>query len=368
MDSEKSLIENDNNINSTRRSDTRLVVAIILLISLSVAALAIVYRVFMSGFDTATAGNKYDQYYVMISNNRKSSFMQNVYEGAYQTGVEQDICVDLLGDNLPADYTEEDLLKIAISSEVDGIIIDANETEEMTELIDEAVEAGIPVVTLVNDNTKSRRCSFVGIGGYEIGREYGGQVNQIIKEIRRDYFMSSDDKKEDDIAIVDVAILVNSIETSTSQNVIISGITDTILSQNTSETSANVDIVAVDNSNAFSVEESIRDLFTNGNVPEVIICLDELSTTCVYQAVIDYNVVGKVNILGYYRSDTICNAIDREVIHSTISVDTNQLGRYCVNALKDYNDLGATSQYYTGDVTLINRSNVNDYLNKEDEK
>lgn len=351
----------------TKDSNSYLLTAILVLAVLTIAMLVLVYKVFMSGFSTDAVVNSYDEYYVMITDNSRSSFMQNVYEGAYEAGLEKDIYVDLLGTNLPSDYTDEDLIRIAISSEVDGIIIDANETEEMTELIDEAVEAGIPVVTLINDNTKSKRCSFVGIGGYEIGREYGGQVNQIIKELRRDYYMSSEERTEDDIAVVDVAILVNSPDTSASQNIIIAGITETIQNNNTSETSANISIVAVDNSNAFSVEESIRDIFTQDNVPEVIICLDELSTTCVYQAVIDYNVVGKVNILGYYRSDIIANGIDREVIHSTISVDTEQLGEYCVNALKDYNDLGATSQYYTGDVTLINRSNVHEYLNKEDE-
>lgn len=348
-------------------SSTTLLVAILVLSVLTIGMFIVVYNVFMRGLTTVSSGNIYDEYYVMITDNSRSSFMQNVYEGAYDAGIEKNIYVDLLGNNLPSDYSNEDLIKIAISSEVDGIIINANETEEMTTLIDEAVDAGIPVVTLVNDNTKSKRCSFVGIGGYEIGREYGGQVNQIMKEMRREYFMSAEESTEEEIAVVDVAILVNSPDTSASQNVIISGIVDTIQAGNNSETSANVDIVAVDNSNAFSVEESIRDIFTKENIPEVIICLDELSTTCVYQAVIDYNVVGKVNILGYYQSDIIANGIDREVIHSTISVDTKQLGEYCVNALKDYNDYGATSQYYTGDVTLINRSNVQEYLNKEDE-
>ena len=179
--------------------------------------------------------------------------------------------------------------------------------------------------------------------------------------------MSTRDTREEEIASIDVAILINANSNSSSQNIIISGIRETIEENNSNQsTSANIEIISVDNSSTFSVEESIRDIFIDNKRPDVIVCLDELTTTCVYQAVVDYNVVGKVNILGYYDSDTIVNAIDRGVIYSSIAVDTNQLGAYCVEALKDYNELGATSQYFTGDITLINRSNIAEYLNKED--
>ena len=57
----------------------------------------------------------------------------------------------------------EDLMRIAISSGVDGIFVEADESEELTELIDEAVDRDIPVVTLYGDNTHSKRCSFVAV-------------------------------------------------------------------------------------------------------------------------------------------------------------------------------------------------------------
>ena len=121
-------------------------------------------------------------------------------------------------------------------------------------------------------------------------------------------------------------------------------------------------LVSVDDTNAFSVEESIRDIFMEEELPDIIICLNELNTTCVYQAVVDYNKVGKVYILGYYDSETIINAIDRNVIYATVSIDTDQMGRYCVDALSEYHELGYTSQYFTADIELIKKSNVHKYL------
>lgn len=337
-------------------------IMMLVFVAASIFVLFFVYRAYMGRFRSVTTYDTYDEYYVMISNNRKSSLIQNVYEQARKVGLDKGVYVDLLGDNLSSDYNEADLMKIAIASEVNGIIIDADESEEMTKLINQATELGIPVVTLINDNTQSERCSYIGIGGYEIGREYGAQISKIVEE-RMEVEEQSEEENVHALMPIEVAVLVNSNDNSTSQNVIISGITETLESnREVLSTPVNLRIIAVNNSNAFSVEESVRDIFVDGDLPAIIVCLDELTTTCVYQAVVDYNIVGNVDILGYYDSDTIINAINRNVIYSTIAIDSEKLGNYCVNALKDYNELGATSQYYTGDITLIDKSNVAQYL------
>ena len=75
-------------------------------------------------------------------------------------------------------------------------------------------------------------------------------------------------------------------------------------------------------------------------------------------------------MLGYHDSPAILNAIDRSVIEATISIDTEQLGSSCVEALSEYIEHGLTSQYITADSLLIDTSNVSKYLKKEvqDEK
>ena len=63
-------------------------------------------------------------------------------------------------------------------------------------------------------------------------------------------------------------------------------------------------------------------------------------------------------------------AIERNVIYATVSVDTMQMGKYCVDALTEYHELGYTSQYFTTDITLIYKDNVSEYLGggNEDEE
>ena len=42
------------------------------------------------------------------------------------------------------------------------------------------------------------------------------------------------------------------------------------------------------------------------------------------------------------------------------------MGQYCIEALSDYYDYGNTSEYFTADITLINKGNVAEYLQKEE--
>ncbi len=324
---------------------------------------SLLFRFYMKNFRTKQESNEYGRYYVMITDNYKSDFWQSVYKGALDAAKEQGIYVELLGQNISGEYSCEELMRIAIASRVDGIIVYANETDEMTELIDEATQKDIPVVTLYNDNTKSTRMSFVGVGSYNIGREYGKQINNIVKEKRRDSIESDNIGQRSPLRI---AVLVNADAGDSGQNIIISAIQDSLRQVNITDAEYAISTVAVDNTNAFAVEESIRDIFLMEDIPDVILCLNELDTVCAYQAVVDFNKVGEVYILGYYDSDSIVSAVDRGVLYATIAIDTKQLGEYSVKALDDYYEYGNTSQYYSADITLISQDNIAEFLKKEE--
>ncbi len=289
---------------------------------------------------------EYDKYYVMITNDKTSEFWKTVYEGARKEGQNNDIYVELLGTNLSAEYSRDELMEIAIRAKVDGIIVEADESPKMTELINEAAEQEIPVVTVLGDNTAAQRKSFIGAASYNLGREYGRQVIELCGNESKN-----------------VLILLSGSVDGPSQTVLLSGIQETIDSEMSEEGIAFIDIKVVDDESTFSAEESIRDIFMNSEqLPDIMICLDEQSAACVYQAVVDYNKVGEVSIIGYYDSPTILRAIERKVVHSTISIDARQMGRFCVEALNEYNETGYVSEYFSVDVTVIDSGNVVDYM------
>lgn len=363
--------KNRENKNNRRNNYKRYLILTIALIMVTMITGTIVFRFYINNFTKERDASRYEQYYVMITGERNDSFYEEVYQGVYEAGLERGCYVDLLDKGFASDYTREDMMRIAIASEVDGIIVAADESDEMTRLIDEAAADGIPVVTLYNDNTKSARCSFVGVGSYDLGREYGRQVLKIAQQLDTALLVKTEDQPgtvvldEDGALSLSVMILVNANAQDSGQNILCSGIQETLESEKPEGMEIELTLMSVDDTNAFSVEESIRDIFRAGNFPDIMVCLNELNTNCVYQAVVDYNKVGEVNILGYYDSDTILRAIDRNVIYATISVDTEQMGKFCVEALTEYHDFGNASQYFMADIVLINKDNVEQYLTRE---
>lgn len=323
-----------------------LCVGIILFMLLVTAGSLIFFKVQTGKMARGMEHEEYENYYVMIVNDRSSEFWKSVYEGAKADGAEHSAYVELLGNNLSMEYTREQLMGIAVRSHVDGIIVEADESDGMTEMIDAAVAEGIPVVTVLGDNTAGERQSFVGVGNYNLGREYGRQVVQLCGKSTKN-----------------VLILMGSGADGTSQSVLYSGIQETVENEMSIEGGAVLDMKTVDVQSRFAAEESIRDIFMSSQkLPDIIICLDDLSTKCVYQAVVDYNKVGEVDIIGSYDSPSILQAIERQVIYSTVSIDTRQMGNYCVGALNEYNELGNVSEYFSVDVTVINYQNVQKYM------
>ncbi|MCQ2532440.1 MAG: substrate-binding domain-containing protein [Saccharofermentans sp.] len=297
----------------------------------------------------------YDKYYVIISDNNQSSFWKSVYEGAYNHGLDNNVYVEDLAATMSDNYSKEELMKIAIASNVDGIMISADDSEEMTELINEAMSRNIPVVTLYNDALNSERISYVGVSNYNIGGEYGRQALSLA---------TTEANNNPDKDVIDVVVLVN--QTPTSGQMMVYSTIQEAFDNDALADKLQLSIEKIDNSNTFTAEETIRDIFINREAPDIIICLSELDTVCVYQAVIDYNKVGMVHILGYYESDSILQGIDRNIIDSTIKVDTTQMGEYCIDALFEYDKVGFTSQYFAVDVEVINKDNIDEYMEVTD--
>ena len=72
--------------------------------------------------------------------------------------------------------------------------------------------------------------------------------------------------------------------------------------------------------------------------------------------------MGQIDIIGYYDSDVILRAIERNVVRSTISIDTAEMGEYCVAALDEYRKNGYVSEYFSVGTNLITMENVKAYL------
>lgn len=324
------------------------VIIFVALISISAGALIILtgmtlYKMRLDNLnvDENLNYNSYKYHYALVSEESDAPFWEAIYDGALDKGKELDIYVERTGCNLSTVYPLKDLMSMAIASRVDGIIIESNGDEEIIELINMADQMGIPVITVLNDEPSSNRKSFVGVNSYNQGQIYGKQVLELINKGKKN-----------------VTVLLNSDSRATSKKMIYSSISEMLAGKDVYVRTTNVNTQTT-----FSSEEDIRNIIRdNQNPTEVLVCLTAIDTRCAYQAVVDYNKVGVIDIIGYYDSELILSAIQKDIIYSTMTIDAKQMGAYCVEALNEYMQTGQVSDYFSVDLYVINKDNINDYL------
>ena len=301
------------------------------------------YRISELGLADSISHQEYTNHYVMISEQADEPFWEAIYQGALDRGKEEDAYIEKLGSDLSVSYSIENLMEIAIASKVDGIILEPNGEEAVTELINKADREGIPVITVLKDEPLSGRKSFVGINPYNQGQAYGEQILEVVKENKNH-----------------VIVLLNSDSKDTSKNILYAGIWDAVGDHNVL-----LEAAKINRQSAFGSEEDIRKIIMDTvNPPDVFVCLTAVDTLCAYQAVVDYNKVGEIEIIGYFDSELIVRAIEKEIIHSTMTIDAKQVGACCVDALTEYREKLRVSNYFPVDITIINQKNIEKYLKK----
>lgn len=290
---------------------------------------------------------EYPRLYAYIAEDPDSQLSNRIYKEISEYAVENDCYVEMTGQNLSTSYSKADRMNIAISSKVDGIILEGDDSKETAELIDKATANGIPVVTVLSDCQTSSRKSFVGLNNFSLGSEYGEEL-AAIGDMNKKYPMN--------------ALILLDGDDGNSDDIIHAAIQQAVTGRLIKLTSA-----VVDTSSPFTSEESVMNILDGlATIPDVIICLNDRTTESAIQCIVEKNLVGKTTILGYYDSDTILKAIDRGSVYATFAIETKTVAKQCVNALNEYNNTGFVSEYNPANYILINRQNVSEYTREDD--
>ncbi|MBQ6322143.1 MAG: substrate-binding domain-containing protein [Lachnospiraceae bacterium] len=278
----------------------------------------------------------------MLISTDRSDLWNTVFEAAGECANEHDAVLDWIGTDAPVAYTIRDCMNIAVSSGVDGIILHREAVDDLTDLIDEAADKGIPVITVLNDDSESRRISFVGMNSYQMGEIYAQQVLESLHE-----------------GTNRVMLLTSLFNDNSSLNLLYSQMLQVI--ENGKEDNQEVILTAhvLNTATSFDAEEGIRDIFIRGEaLPDTIVCMDLTATECVSQALVDYNKVGSVTVIGYYASETVLDAISKGLIRSTLGIDAREIGKVCIEALDEYWTLGRVSNYFNIGLSMITADDV----------
>lgn len=279
----------------------------------------------------------------MIVENPKSTFWQAVYKRGKEEAEKNDAILELKGFDGNDDFDKLDYMKMSIAAQTDGIILEYKGEPGLDKIIDTAVDSGIPVITVMSDAPYTKRQSFVGITEYQLGIAYAEQIcNYVNDDTRR--IMVFQRKNSERI----------------NQSTICAEISKQVIQK-----TGSLDKVRVEEKNllslgTFEVEETVRDIFQREEgPPDIIVCMDEETTECARQALLDYNMAGKVTIIGYYTSESVLEGISKGIIAVTCDISTEQMGCYSVNALTEYLNEGRANAYYNVDIEFVDQEKVN---------
>lgn len=282
---------------------------------------------------------QYKYHYMLIRTGFADEKSGNLYTGAKKAGEDLDILVEDAREMGSREETTAEMMKTAIAAKVDGIILEAEDTPEITALIDEASEQDIPVVTVGRDVPESKRKCFVGIDEKQTGEMFASRI------LRQYYGVK-----------LDVAVLTDSGK-SISQDSVYYHIEQKLCGEE-----ADVRSIEMKGGNAFSADEEIRKLFMSGDeIPDVLVCLNEEDTISVCKAVVDYNMVGKIKIIGYSAREEVVTAIEKIIVDSSVMVNMDEMGDKAVRALYKNRNRKSTKTHITVAPQVIEYINLRQY-------
>ena len=84
-----------------------------------------------------------------------------------------------MGNPVHSAELQAEVVREAIAMEVDGISLSVVDTEMAGVLIEEALEAGIPIITFDSDASETNRMAYIGTDNFAFGRELGKLLEQL---------------------------------------------------------------------------------------------------------------------------------------------------------------------------------------------
>lgn len=290
----------------------------------------------------------YDRHYLFVSSD-ESQMLRDIYERTAEACEAGGAYLEWCGKDTPGNYTAAECIDISTAMKADGIIVYPDGSDGLEEAVTAASEAGIPVVTILRDLEGSGRISYVGVSSYQVGDLYGGQLLSLLHNGENNVVLLADAGYSENEAQFLYTQMVQAV-----RNGAPSGRT------------MNLRIESVDSSTDFDAEEVIRDLLLGKDRPDILICLNSVQTECAIQALIEYNLVGKVQVIGYYVTDQILQALRQDMIPVTMTIDTFALGDDSVQALDEYLELGRVSSYYNIALSGVTPTTVERYEREQE--
>ena len=315
----------------------------ILLLIIMIAIISVIlYKYNLTHNDVVQKQPEYHFYFV--AQNSVDPFWKEIKKGVEDAANKLNVAVEFNAPRFNDPSEEKQYLDIGINSNVDGIITHISTGEDFSTLISDAYAKNIPVVTIENDDKNSDRMTFIGSNSYLLGSEAAKLMINGTKGRANIAIIVSNDNELD----------------SVTQNIKINGFLNTIKGYEDMKISQ----VYTSKMGILSAEEITQSIISNNREIDAIYTTNSVDTLGATQAIVDFNKVGSITIVGYGNTMEILSYIEKGIICGTVMSDPYKMGYESIKALIDIKKNHNISTFIDTGVKVITKSNIDDFEEK----
>jgi len=321
---------------------------VLFLVITIVISIVINYQINLDINNASNSQKDFKNHYVFIMQNTQEPFWQSVKQGAEKAADDLGVAVEVLGPSVTNVEEEENFLRIAIASDVDGIITHVPEQDTFKTLINTAADFDIPLVTAITDAEYSNKDAYIGVDNYQLGIESGKAVVDAIG------------KKGN------IALIVGSNEgyrLDPLQYQQIKGFNEFLKNYN--------DILIIreqySTNGIISAAQITRNILTTYNSVDAIVCTTPMEALGAAQVLIEQKKQNVVKIIAHEENLQILKYIKNEVIYGTVTSNPFQIGYNCVKSLDDIKNKRELQNNTDSNIEVITKENIESYIKRKNE-
>jgi ribose transport system substrate-binding protein len=310
-------------------------VGIVLFALLSALALSmsltLVRRLYIQGSEPAGPGPKY-HFALYLPENRDSFFLR-IIQGAERAAEEAGVVLTF--HSIDPDKNE---LAMASYSGVDGVVVCPYIDDRLARRqLEKLTAKKIPLVLINHNIPNDQPWPYIGTNSFDIGRRMGSVVARIAPTSLRLAVVYSDKSP----GILGEKELVEM------------GIT-TVLEGRLAAPIAGLRTGL----NPLDAEELIYRLFRTDTRINTVVFTDSADTIAAAQALIDMNLVGRVQLIGFGKEPAILEYIRKGIVAGSIAVNPERIGYEAIRSLMELRTTGYTSTSVDTGVDIVDGSSL----------
>jgi ribose transport system substrate-binding protein len=282
----------------------------------------------------------YIYHFALIVPETDSHYWQSFQEGALSFARQNKIALEIHRPSFTNIKEQERLLEFVVLSKVDGVITSVPSNEHFPELINQATNWGIPVVTLDSFIDKLPRSIFyVGIDAFRLGDMAGTAINTARNGRGK------------------VAVIIDPLRSEFFYTQFLKGLKSSLKGH----PAIDIQMILRSENGSISAEEHTYNIMMKHPEIDTIFCINAKDTIGVTRVVIDLNRVNSTTIIGSGLNPDISRYIDRGVIYGTICTNPFYLGVRSVAVLQAAKEGWFNHNLNETEVSFVTQTNLQQY-------